>query len=167
MWAIHGHVRDRKELAECRSGIGVDLLRRGDEFAAFVEQQHEVCVDALQVIVGGRQLGVRITRGHGFAEAEIRSQHTDAARELRGAKPDHLLDERPTGAQFAGRSPLDRGFHAREHCDQRHTLCDDDQPNDQHEKSVAETAHRIGSNMKHRSYADAPWGREQSSVGVR
>ena len=75
--------------------------------------------------------------------------------------------KRAAGAQLAGRSSLDRVFDAREHCDQRHTLSDDHQSNDQHEKLVAETAHLIGSNMEHRWYAAFAWRREQSGVGVR
>ena len=104
---------------------------------------------------------------NGLAEAEIRSEHAHATRELRGAEADQLLDERAAGLELIDSPFLDRALHPREHCDQRHTLRDDDQPNDQHEKSVAETAHGIGSNMEHAWYAAPSSGREQSSVGVR
>ncbi len=143
--------RLRREARLERAGRArVDRLCGGDERTPVIEHQHQVGADTAQMVVRCGKLGARVAGSHGLAEAEIRGQNADAARELRCAEADHLFDEGAAGAQLVGSSSLDRLFHAREHCDQRHTLCDDDQRNDQHEKSVAETAHRIGSNMEHR-----------------
>ena len=49
------------------------------------------------------------------------------------------------GTQLLGGARLHRAARARQHCGQRHSLRDDHQADDQHEKPFAETAHEIRS----------------------
>src|SRR5213082_3863850 len=82
-----------------------------------------------------------------LAKAEVRRQHGHAVGELAGAKADELLGQRASGTQLLGGA----GFHgtpgADQHCGERHSLGDDTQADDQHEKPFAETTHEFGSNM--------------------
>ena len=84
--------------------------------------------------------------GHRLAEAEVGRQHRHAVGQLAGAEADEVLGERAAGAQLRGGARFHGTARARQHCGQRHSLRDDDQPDDQHEKSFAETAHEIRSN---------------------
>jgi plastocyanin len=75
-----------------------------------------------------------------------------------------LLDEVAAGGKLLDGAAFDRSFHPRKHCDQRHTLCDDDQSDDQHEKSVAEATHDMGSNAMARIVDRGfRWGRAVQS----
>ena len=55
--------------------------------------------------------------------------------------------QRAAGAQLLGGARLHGARGARQHCGQRHSLRDDHQTDDQHEKPFAETTHEIPSNM--------------------
>ena len=55
--------------------------------------------------------------------------------------------KRRAGTQLLRGARLDGAARADQHCGQRHSLRDDHQADDQHEKPFAETTHEIGSNM--------------------
>ena len=119
---------------------------RGQHLAAGVQHQHQVRADALRVVARGGEDGRRVAAGHRLAEAEVGRQHCHAVGQLAGAEADEVLGQRAARAQLRGGTAFHRTTRARQHCGQRHSLRDDDQADDQHEKSFAETTHEIRSN---------------------
>src|SRR5476649_1890135 len=114
--------------------------------AMIVDQHHEVGTDSLHVFLGGREHGRAISGGDCLAESEIRCQDRDATCQLSGTKAHQLLDEGASGDELLRGAFYSRMFGACEYCDQRHSLSDTDQSDDDREKSVAEASHNIGSN---------------------
>ncbi len=96
------------------------------------------------MIVSRGELGRPVATRHGFAEAEIGCEHAHATRELCGPEAHELLEKPATRVELADSASFDRVFYSRKHCDERHTLRDDDQSDDQREKSVAVAPHHYG-----------------------
>ena len=134
----------------------LERLRHGrcQHLAAGIQHQHQVRTDALRIVACGREDGGRVTAGHRLAEAEVSRQHCHAVGQLAGAKADEVPGQRATGTQLRGGTRLDGAARVRQHCGQRHSLGDDDQADDQHEKPFTETTHEVGSNdLTHRRSA--------------
>ncbi len=146
MQLVADHVGGVDQPPQGRFRSRVHLHGGGEKLSVIVEQQHEVRADAPHVVVRGREHRGGVPRGDRLAEPEICRENAYAARQLRRPEAQELLDEVAAGGELLGSPVGDRAFHARKHCDQRHTLCGDDQPDNEHEKSVAETAHNIESN---------------------
>jgi hypothetical protein len=123
--------------------------RGGSEHAPVgIEHQHHVRADALCVVACRREDRRSVSARDGLAKAEIGGEDADAIRQLAGAKADQVLGERSSRAQLLRRARLDGAARTEQHCGKRHSLGDDHQPDDQHEKPVAETAHECRSNRR-------------------
>jgi hypothetical protein len=114
---------------------------RGDHVAPRVEHHDHVGANAPGVVAGGREDGERVAARHRLPEAEIRRGRRHAVGQLAGPEAHELQRERAARAELLPGPLLDRSPGAGQHCGQRHSLSDDDQADDQHEKSFAETAH--------------------------
>ncbi len=113
-----------------------------------VQQQNDVRTDALRVVLRSRENRRGVGARDRLAETEVAGQHGDGAGELVGAEADQLLNERAAGTELVPGARLDVVRGTGEHCGQRHSLSDDDQPDDQYEKPFAETAHETDSNVR-------------------
>ena len=112
-----------------------------DQVTLGIQQQDNVRSDASRVVSGCRKDRGFVATRHGLSKTEIGSQYADSGRQLVGTETHELLHKGAAGAQLLCSARFDVMRRAGEHCGQRHSLSDDDQPDDQHEKPFAETTH--------------------------